>query len=47
MEAVLKLCKTDHLVLKGYCSAVLKQFAATPLLREKLVARGGVRSCMI
>lgn len=43
VEAVLRLCKTDHLVLRGYCSAILKQFAATPVLREKLVARGGVR----
>lgn len=42
VEAILKLCKTDHLMLRGYCSAVLKQFAATPVLREKLVARGGV-----
>lgn len=42
VEAVLRLCKTDHLVLRGYCSAILKQFAATPILREKLVARGGV-----
>ena len=43
VEAVLRLCKTDHLLLRGYCSAILKQFAATPILREKLVARGGVR----
>lgn len=43
VEAVLRLCKTDHLILRGYCSAILKQFAATPILREKLVARGGVR----
>lgn len=42
VEAVLKLCKTDHLLLRGYCSAVLKHFGATPVLREKLVARGGV-----
>ncbi|CAM9728901.1 unnamed protein product, partial [Ectocarpus sp. 12 AP-2014] len=42
VEAVLRLCKTDHLILRGYCSAILKQFAATPILREKLVARGGV-----
>lgn len=42
VEAVLRLCKTDYLILRGYCSAVLKQFAATPVLREKLVARGGV-----
>lgn len=42
MEAVLKLSKTDHLILRGYCSAILKHFAATPVLREKLVARGGV-----
>lgn len=42
VEAVLKLCKTDHLILRGYCSAILKQFAATPFLREKLVIRGGV-----
>ena len=46
VEAVLRLCKTDHLVLRGYCSAILKQFAATPVLREKLVARGGVRNPM-
>lgn len=42
VEAVLKLCKTDSLLLRGYCSAVLKHFGATPVLREKLVARGGV-----
>lgn len=44
MEAILKLCHTDNLLLRGYCSAVMKQFAATPVLREKLVTRGGVRA---
>ncbi|CAM9243379.1 unnamed protein product [Ascophyllum nodosum] len=42
VEAILKLCKTDSLLVRGYCSAAMKRFAATPVLREKLIARGGV-----
>ena len=42
VEAILKLCKTDNLLVRGYCSAAVKRFAATPVLREKVVARGGV-----
>lgn len=42
VEAVLRMSKTTSLRLQGYCSAVLKRFAATPLLRERLITRGAV-----